>query len=59
VDIEEALKIDPDDDFSPTIEGNLAILKEHSRESQTRFFVPFDIRKILHRGKETEVLCLL
>lgn len=48
--IEEALKVDPDDDFSATIEGNLAILKEHSTESQTRFFVPFDIRKIMHRG---------
>lgn len=51
--LDDALKVDPEDDFSSVIDGNLQILKEHSEESQTRFFNPPDIRKLLHRGTLT------
>lgn len=49
--LDEALKVDPEDDFSHAVEVNLEILKEHATESQTRFFNPPDVRKLLHRGQ--------
>ncbi len=46
-----------DTELIETISKNLEIFTSHSEESQTRFFTPLEIRKVVERGNSVSISC--